>query len=128
MTNSSQAREEVKDLAASLEDNRTLLVLNLANNGMDENIGQSFVEHTAVNWNLICFDFTENNFLLEQTQEIIWNISRNKKAYDDMRLLEWKERKRMGKEEDMMRVKVTSEEKKMIVEEEAEKSWIDRDK
>ena len=39
-----------------------------------------------------------------------------------MRLLEWKERKRMGKEEDMMRVKVTSEEKKMIVEEEAEKS------
>ena len=38
-----------------------------------------------------------------------------------MRLLEWKERKRMGKEEDMMRVKVTAEEKKMIVEEEIEK-------
>ena len=45
-----------------------------------------------------------------------------------MRLLEWKERKRMGKEEDMMRVKVTAEEKKMIVEEEAEKSRMERDK
>lgn len=45
-----------------------------------------------------------------------------------MRLKEWRERKRMAEEEDLMRKFVIEEQKKEITEEEAEKSRILRER
>lgn len=128
LTNSGQTKEEVKDLAASLDENSTLLHLNLANNNMEETIGTEFVIHTDVNKTLICFEFGLNDFILPQVLEIQKNLRWNKAAYDAMRLREWKERKRMAEEEALMRTKVLKDQAEEMDEEENEKSWMAREK
>jgi Ran GTPase-activating protein (RanGAP) involved in mRNA processing and transport len=102
LTNSGQTKEEVKDIAAALDENVTLLSLNLANNNMEETIGNEFVIYTERNKTLINFEFSD--FILPQVLEIQKNLRRNKAAYDAERLREWRERKRMAEEEELMRV------------------------
>ena len=104
-----QAKEELQQVAESLSENKTLLSLNIANNDIDHIIGNHFVQHTAVNKTLICFEFGMNEFLHQQIIDIQKNITRNKAAYDAERLKEWKERKRMADEEELMRVKNTQD-------------------
>eukprot|EP00344_Euplotes_crassus_P008834 CAMPEP_0196994748 /NCGR_PEP_ID=MMETSP1380-20130617/1001_1 /TAXON_ID=5936 /ORGANISM="Euplotes crassus, Strain CT5" /LENGTH=379 /DNA_ID=CAMNT_0042410209 /DNA_START=9 /DNA_END=1148 /DNA_ORIENTATION=- len=128
LTDSGTSNDEVKALADCLAVNQDLLHLNLANNGMKEDCGEKFVNCTNVNTNLICFEFGMNNFSLEQTREIQDNLRRNKKAYDDERFMEWKERKLMAEEERSMKILDTVQEKDRIMQEEAELSRIAREK
>lgn len=53
---------------------------------------------------------------------------RNKAVYDEWWLKEWRERKWMAEEEALMRVFVLEEQKKEVIEEEAEKSRITRER
>lgn len=55
-------------------------------------------------------------------------MKRNKEAYDEERFKEWKERKRMAEEERSMKILVTAEQKDHIMQDEAEKSRIAREK
>jgi len=64
LTNQGQSKNEVNDLARALEKNKTLMYLNLSNNGLEEIIGNQFVVSTNANRDLICFEFGFNSFLL----------------------------------------------------------------
>jgi hypothetical protein len=128
LTNSGATYDEIKTFSDCLLTNKTLLHLNLGNNGMIEECGERFVQSTDANKTLICFEFGFNNFLLEQIRAIKTNLLRNKAAYDDERFREWKERKRMAEEERAMRILVTAEQKDDIMKDEAEKSRIAREK
>ena len=103
LTNSGATFDEIKSFSDCLLTNKTLLHLNLSNNGMIEECGERFVAATDVNTTLICFEFGFNQFLLEQVRAIKANLIRNKKAYDEERFREWKERKQMAEEERGMR-------------------------
>jgi len=50
--------------------NKTLLSLNLANNQMDEKCGSMFRDKLETNHSLIDFDFSMNNFNLNDSQHI----------------------------------------------------------
>lgn len=128
LTNSGASRDEVKSLSDCLLTNKTLLHLNLGNNGMDAECGERFVESTKANKTLICFEFGFNLFLLEQVRAIQENLKRNKAAYDEERFREWKERKQMAAEEAAMRILVTAEQKDEIMKDEAEKTRIATEK
>ena len=104
LTNSGATYDEVKTFSDCLVTNTTLLHLSLANNAMNEECGERFVTNTNINETLICFEFGLNQFLLEHVRAIRANLTRNKKAYDEERFLEWKERKRMAEEERQMKV------------------------
>jgi len=52
----------IYDLVEFLDNNTTLLSLNLANNSMDEECGRMFREKLETNFTLIDFDFSMNNF------------------------------------------------------------------
>lgn len=51
-----------------LDSNKTLLSLNLANNDLDEKCGQMFREKLENNHTLIDFDFSGNNFSMEDSR------------------------------------------------------------
>lgn len=53
---------------------------------------------------LINFDFSMNNFSMEDSREIQDKLKRNKKKYDDDRLREWRERKNMRAEDDALKI------------------------
>ena len=127
MTNSGASNDEVKSFSDCLLTNKSLLHLNLANNGMNEECGERFVTNTGINTTLICFEFGFNQFLLEHTRTIQENLKRNKKAYDEERFKEWKERKRMNEEETTMKILVLSEQFEGISKYEAELSRISRE-
>lgn len=128
LTNSGATYDEVNSFSDCLKFNKSLLHLNLANNGMVEECGERFVKSTDENKTLICFEFGFNLFLLDQIRAIQENLKRNKKAYDEERFREWKERKRMAVEEGAMRILVTSEQKDEIMKDEAEKTRIATEK
>lgn len=83
----------------SMQKNKTLISLNLANCQMDERCGAKWVETTRINTDLIDFEFGFNKFSLEQTRTIQDNLRRNKAKYDAERLKEWRERKLMNDED-----------------------------
>mmetsp|Transcript_13389 Transcript_13389/g.20936 ORF Transcript_13389/g.20936 Transcript_13389/m.20936 type:complete len:153 (+) Transcript_13389:613-1071(+) len=93
----------VYELVDFLSDNDTLVSLNLANNQMDEKCGTMFRERMEGNHSLIDFDFTMNNFNLNDSQSIQDCLTRNKTEYDTERLKEWKERKKMRDEDEKMK-------------------------
>lgn len=93
----------VCDLAESLLENNALLSLNLANNMMDEGTGKKFRECIMSNTTLIDFDFSMNNFVLEDSRAIQDYLRRNKAMYDAERLKEWKERKLMRSEDEQLK-------------------------
>lgn len=128
LTDSGATYDEVKSFSDCLLTNNSLLHLNLANNGMNEECGERFVQATEVNTTLISFEFGFNQFLLEQVRAIQENLKRNKAAYDEERFREWKERKQMAEEERSMRILVTAEQTEDMMKEEAEKSRIAREK
>lgn len=70
----------------SMQKNKTLLSLNLANCQMDESCGKKWVSTTQVNSDLIDFEFGFNKFTLEQIRSIQDNLRRNKRMYDEARL------------------------------------------
>ena len=53
-----------------LDQNQTLLSLNMANNQLDEQCGQLFKDKLEHNTTLIDFDFTMNNFSLKDSRLI----------------------------------------------------------
>lgn len=128
LTNSGASYDEVKSFSDCLITNKSLLHLNLANNGMNEECGERFVTNTGINKHLICFEFGFNQFLLEDIRIIQENLKRNKEMYDKERFMEWKERKRMAEEERAMKILVTVEQKDDMMKEEAELSRIAREK
>jgi hypothetical protein len=79
--------------------NKTLLSLNLGNNNMDEKCGELFEEATRYNDTLIDFEFSFNNFKLDDVRKIQDNLKRNKSKFDSERLREWRERKLMNDED-----------------------------
>jgi hypothetical protein len=128
LTNSGASYDEVKSFSDCLITNKSLLHLNLANNGMNEECGERFVTNTGINKSLICFEFGFNQFLLEDIRIIQENLKDNKAKYDKDRFMEWKERKRMAEEERAMKILVTVEQKDDMMKEEAELSRIAREK
>jgi len=93
----------VYELVEFLDHNKTLLSLNLANNQMDEKCGTMFRERIERNETLIDFDFSMNNFNIQDSRIIQDCLKRNKAAYDLKRLKEWKERKVMREEDEKLK-------------------------
>ena len=125
LTNSGASYDEIKSFADLLLTNKSLLHLNVANNGMNEECGEKFETNTGINKTLICFEFSSNNFLLEQTRAIQENMKRNKAAYDEERFREWKERKCMERERNDMVILNTGEQADEISKTKAEESRIE---
>ena len=121
LTNSSQDESGVVDFTYCLEKNKHLLSLNMANNLMGELCGLKFEQATSINKTLISFEFGFNNFKRAQVLAIQENLNNNLRDYKEERFREWKERKRMGEEDDKMRVLVIEEDQKRIREEQNEK-------
>lgn len=93
----------VTSLIEFLSHNKTLLSLNLANNGMDDSCGSNFRELLQDNFTLIDFDFSMNNFTLEDSRTIQDLLMRNKALYDENRIREWRERKAMRSEDEALK-------------------------
>lgn len=110
----------IRALAEMLKVNKTLLVLNLARTGIDSTGAEYLVEAMEVNTTLISMELMENNLLVIQTRKIKEYLNRNKKAYDDERLREFKERKMMN-EEDLANKNLVDIEEKKKEEEEIQK-------
>ena len=66
---------------------------------MDEKCGQMFREKLENNFTLIDFDFSCNNFNMDDSKEIQLYLKRNKAMFDAERLKEWRERKTMRSED-----------------------------
>lgn len=99
----------VYEFVEFLDSNETLLSLNLANNQMDEKCGTMFREKLENNSSLIDFDFSMNNFNLNDSHAIQDCLRKNKHEYDVERIKEWKERKVMREEDDRLRAMYTHE-------------------
>jgi hypothetical protein len=86
-----------------LDHNTSLLSLNLANNQLDEKCGSMFRESIERNQTLIDFDFSLNNFNIQDSRDIQEFLRRNKAAYDAARKEEWLERKEMRYEDEQIK-------------------------
>jgi len=71
---------------------------------MEQPCGETFNNLLDQNETLINFDFSMNNFSMEDSREIQEKLRRNKKKYDDDRLREWRERKLMRGEDNALRL------------------------
>jgi hypothetical protein len=120
LTNGGQDNDGVFKFQKCLFKNVTLLSLSMANNAMGPLCGEKFEEATEANTTLINFEFGLNPFTLEQIRKIQDNLKRNKAAYDNERMREWRERMLMSTEEEAMSIKVTGEQERKIRDEEAE--------
>ena len=58
----------IYDFVECLDTNTSLLSLNLANNDLDEKCGQMFREKLETNTTLIDFDFSGNNFSMDDSR------------------------------------------------------------
>ena len=63
----------------------------------------------AHNTTLIDFNFTMNGFSMTDSQDLQDMLKRNKAAFDDERLREWRERKAMRAEDNALRSKNLTE-------------------
>ena len=70
---------------------------------MDEKCGTMFREKLERNHSLIDFDFSMNNFNLNDSHSIQDCLKRNKAEFDGERLKEWKERKMMRHEDEKLK-------------------------
>ncbi|KAM3126816.1 hypothetical protein pb186bvf_021090, partial [Paramecium bursaria] len=106
-------------LFETLKTNDTLLYLNLCNCRLDEECGKKLVEALKENTTLICVDIEENSEMgLREIREIQdLSLKRNKKEYDDERYREFKERKRLSKEEQISTTLVINKEAKELAQE-----------
>lgn len=86
-----------------LDDNSTLLSLNLANNQLDEAIGSLVRSKIANNSTIIDFDFSMNHFGMLDSQALQEKLMENKADYDEERRREWKERQAMKSEDQALR-------------------------
>jgi len=93
----------VTSLFEFLPANKTLISLNMANNSMDASCGDQFNQLLAKNDTLIDFDYSMNNFNLDDSREIQEKLRRNKAKFDEERLREWRERKCMRGEDEKLR-------------------------
>lgn len=94
----------VNDILRSLETNHSLISLNLANNQMERGCGEIMNEVLDKNFTLIDFDYSMNEFSLEDSREIQEKLKRNKRKYDEERLQEWRERKMMRAEDEALKL------------------------
>jgi len=102
----------IEAIGKMLMSNKKLLVLNLASTGIGEIGGNYLVSGMKENKTLISLELTDNALTIEQTREIQEYLNRNKKAYDEERLREFKERKLMHEEDSATENLVDIEEKK----------------
>jgi hypothetical protein len=99
-----QDHKGVYALVEFLDHNKTLLVLNLANNMLDATDGEMFKQKLENNHTLINFDYSMNKaFNLEDSRQIQDYLRRNKAEFETERLKEWKERKFMKAEDEALR-------------------------
>ena len=104
MDNENEGVGGVHELMNSLRNNKTLLSLNLANNSMTKVYGETMRKVLDENFTLIDFDFSMNEFDLEDSREIQEKLKRNKATYDEDRLREWRERKFMRTEDENLKM------------------------
>ena len=101
---------------------------------MDERCGAKWMVTTAVNTDLIDFEFGFNKFTLEQIRTIQDNLRRNKRKYDEDRLREWRERKLMNEEDIRLKnlfleeqtrkqLEIVEEEARELREKEIDQQW-----
>ena len=102
----------VEAIAQMLKVNKTLLTLNLGNTGISEEGGNYLVDAMEQNTTLISLEITDNGLSVLQIRKIQEYLNRNKKAYDDERLREFKERKMMNEEDAANKNLLDIEEKK----------------
>jgi hypothetical protein len=79
--------------------NKSLISLNLCNNQLEPPSGEQIKNNLESNWTLMDFDYSMNNFSIDDSRAIQELLKRNKRKYDSDRLREWKERKRMKAED-----------------------------
>lgn len=94
----------------------------MANNDLDEKCGQMFREKLENNHTLIDFDFSGNNFNMDDSRTIQLYLKRNKAMFDGERVKEWKERKNMRAEDEKLRKMYMEENatrEQMVMDEEA---------
>lgn len=101
LTQDCQEPSGVQDFIKCLYKNKSLISLNMANNNIDDKLGQLFEEalQPQNNKTLIDFEFAYNNFTQETTIKIQDHLKRNHAEYRAERLKEWKERKLMNAED-----------------------------
>lgn len=105
----------INEFIEFLKYNKTLISLNLANNQLEQPCGDQFKNNLENNFSLIDFDYSLNNFALEDSRRIQDLLRRNKKKYDEERLREWKERKRMKAEDEaLMELQIKEDTAKQI--------------
>jgi len=92
----------IQEMLRALEDNKTLLSLNLANNKLETQIGKEIRKMLEKNHTLIDLEIGFNNFDLKDVRAIQESLIRNKKMYDAERLKEWRERKLMRDEDERL--------------------------
>lgn len=96
----------------ALQDNKSLLSLNLANNKLEQPIGYAIRKLLETNFTLIDLEIGFNNFALGDVREIQKALRRNKEMYDAERLKEWKERKLMRDEDERLHALYLKEQSK----------------
>lgn len=96
----------------ALQDNKSLLSLNLANNKLEQPIGYAIRKLLETNFTLIDLEIGFNNFALGDVREIQKALKRNKEMYDAERLKEWKERKLMRDEDERLHALYLKEQSK----------------
>jgi len=96
----------------ALEDNCSLLSLNLANNKLEPAIGTEIRKMLEKNHTLIDLELGFNNFHLKDVRAIQESLIRNKKMYDAERLKEWRERKLMRDEDERLHALYLKEQSK----------------
>ena len=83
----------------ALKSNSTLLSLNVANNRLDDKVGQAFVDALKSNTTLISLEFSFNQFDVATVRKLQEQLRRNKAKFDEERLREWNERRLMRDED-----------------------------
>lgn len=65
LSHEGQKKEGIEAMIRALETNTTLLSLNVANNGLEAEIGRQFRDMLKINKTLIDFEFSSNPFNIE---------------------------------------------------------------
>lgn len=65
LSHEGQKKEGIESMIRALENNTTLLSLNVANNGLEAEVGRQFRDMLKINKTLIDFEFASNQFSIE---------------------------------------------------------------
>ena len=111
-------RSGFESICQSLKKNISILTLNLHNTCLDEKCGEMLREAIEQNTTLISLDITGNrDLMIQDVQAIQDKISQNKEEYDNERYMEFLERKRMKREEEIASILLLKQETKVKIEE-----------